>query len=742
MLNSDSSAFLAALTAQIPAQWQDAVADLAANTLLSEQPLRLILVGAFTVGKSSLLNMLFGEHLLQTALEETTALPTFIEYGATPTLQLLNHDGSAAALTAAEFAHVTTHAPAGAACAVATLPHDWLRGIAVIDLPGLGGMSASHRDYTLAQIQAADAILYLIAPRGPDAADIVNLNHIRQYGKRVKLVATRWDEVEEAVARGEKLPSLAQWASQIEAATGLKARIAPVHKHGLGREELLDFIARARDERSAIRRRRFGAELRPLLENALGQNAEAQRACAAQSEVASRAVQAELMEHKQALTALKAELYDRAHQDRAQLEQQATALAALQRPGLETALRHYADAVQTEANWDEFAGLGAAQLRGALAEIANQFSALSSDYGQLQLPDAQIAACNLRLPAVETVEAQDFLDVARLNQLQAALAARQAEIAAQEATLAQLPAVDFHAPQTALRAVVQEQQQLAAQPLPKIIQQVEGGGATLGRMLGEVCDIGLLFVNPAKIGLKVASLLGKSAKVAKTVTTTVKVAQAVQTGKQIQGVPSQAMNKLAALDLLSLSYWGERIGAALGGGSREEEIIDPQAQAQQQQALAELEQRARAIRAELARCEDIAHEHELTGWALEQNRKEQTALQADVLALTQRAELQRREFEQEQQVARVRLLQQQIERAVQEWLKSFDQQANSMNTLLRARVKDYWEAQVQDLVNTRLQDTQTLMAQLAAAPAEKAAALALLTAEAARIEAALALLAA
>jgi hypothetical protein len=741
MLNSDSSAFLAALTAQIPAQWQDTVADLAANTLLSEQPLRLILVGAFTVGKSSLLNMLFGEHLLQTALEETTALPTFIEYGATPTLQLLNHDGSAAALTAAEFAHVTTHAPAGAACAVATLPHDWLRGIAVIDLPGLGGMSASHRDYTLAQIQAADAILYLIAPRGPDAADIVNLNHIRQYGKRVKLVATRWDEVEEAVARGEKLPSLAQWASQIEAATGLKARIAPVHKHGLGREELLDFIARARDERSAIRRRRFGAELRPLLENALGQNAEAQRACAAQSEVASRAVQAELMEHKQALTALKAELYDRAHQDRTQLEQQATALAALQRPGLETALRHHADAVQTEANWDEFAGLGAAQLRGALAEIANQFSALSSDYGQLQLPDAQIAACNLRLPAVETVEAQDFLAVARLNQLQAALAARQAEIAAQEATLAQLPAVDFHAPQTALRAVVQEQQQLAAQPLPKIIQQVEGGGGSAGRAIGELCDLGLLFVNPAWAGAKIASLLGKSAQVAKAVTTTVKVAQAVQTGKQIAGVPSQAVGKLAALEMLSLGYWGERIGNQLAG-NRVEEIIDLQAQAQQQQALAELEQRARAIRAELARCEDIAHEHELTGWALEQNRKEQAALQADVLALTQRAELQRREFEQEQQVARVRLLQQQLERAVQEWLKSFDQQANSMNTLLRARVKDYWEAQVQDLVNTRLQDTQTLMAQLAAAPAEKAAALALLTAEAARIEAALALLAA
>jgi hypothetical protein len=74
---------------------------------------------------------------------------------------------------------------------------------------------------------------------------------------------------------------LAQWASQIETATGLKARIASVSKNGLRREELLDFIARTRDERSAIRRHRFCAELRPLLENALGQKAEAQRACAA-----------------------------------------------------------------------------------------------------------------------------------------------------------------------------------------------------------------------------------------------------------------------------------------------------------------------------------------------------------------------------------------------------------------------------------------------------------------------------
>lgn len=742
MHSTESTSLISELKTQLPEIWHDAIETLANKTLQSDQPLRLILVGAFTVGKSSLLNMLFGEPLLQTALEETTALPTFIEYGQTRTLQLLGSDGSLSPLTEADFARVTTQAPAGAACAIATLPHDWLQGVSVIDLPGLGGLSATHREYTLAQIQQADAILYLIAPRGPDASDIATLNQIRQYGKRIKLVAARWDEAEEAVARGEKRPSLEHWAIQIETASGIKARLAPVSKSGLGREEVIDFIRRARDDIGAIRLRRFRAELRPLVENALGQNAEAQRVCEIQSEESGRALHAELMQRKQALTALKSSLYEREQQDRVRLDAASTADIQQQRTVLDTALRTLAGAVQAESEWDDFGNQGADRLRATLVDAADTLSGLSENYGRLQLPEAQVAAFNLRLPPAESVDAQDFLDLARFSQLQAELEARQSDCAAQVAALAQLPEVNLDEHQSVLRQLMQERQQIAAEPLPRIIQRVsDGGGATLGRMIGEICDIGLFFVNPAAVGLKVASLLGKGAKVAgiavktakiaKTVTKTVKVAQAVQAGKTVVGVPPQAMDKLAALEVLSLGYWGERIGAALGGAPRDEEIVDPEAQAQQQQILAEMDARTRAVRAELARCEDIANEHQLTGWALEQNRKEQEALKADLAALNQRAEARHREFERAQIEERQRMLRQHVERALSHWLKTFDQQTDSMSALLRARVSGYWETHVDELVSERLADTESLVTQISAAPAEKEAALAVLRKESA-----------
>ena len=50
--------FLTELLQQLPAVWHDPVTALADATLQTANPLRLILVGAFSVGKSSLLNML------------------------------------------------------------------------------------------------------------------------------------------------------------------------------------------------------------------------------------------------------------------------------------------------------------------------------------------------------------------------------------------------------------------------------------------------------------------------------------------------------------------------------------------------------------------------------------------------------------------------------------------------------------------------------------------------------------
>ena len=58
------------LETTLPSAWQEPVMALAAQTLHVDSPLRVTLVGGFSVGKSSLLNMLLGEKLLFTVLKK------------------------------------------------------------------------------------------------------------------------------------------------------------------------------------------------------------------------------------------------------------------------------------------------------------------------------------------------------------------------------------------------------------------------------------------------------------------------------------------------------------------------------------------------------------------------------------------------------------------------------------------------------------------------------------------------
>jgi len=55
-----SETWLVALHAALPAAWQQPVQELTDIVLEPERPLRVVLAGAFTVGKSSLVNMLTG----------------------------------------------------------------------------------------------------------------------------------------------------------------------------------------------------------------------------------------------------------------------------------------------------------------------------------------------------------------------------------------------------------------------------------------------------------------------------------------------------------------------------------------------------------------------------------------------------------------------------------------------------------------------------------------------------------
>lgn len=736
-----SISLLEQLKSLLPESQQAALHALATTTITSEKSLQVTLVGAFSVGKSSLLNRLLGEPLLQTAREETTALPTFIQYGEQRELFLVSSDHRLRRLHEQAFAEVTTQAPEGAICAILRLPRDWLQGVSIIDLPGLGSLSTSHQEYTLAQIQQADAILYLLDPRGPTQSDMSILAQIHQYAKRVKVVVARWDEVKASIDRGEKAPSLEQWTQQIARETGLQTRLDVTDQSGVGCEAVIDFITQARAELAEIRCQRFQAALRPVLENALGHNAHAQEACQAESEQAAQQVHQELMQRKQALLALKTDVYAQQHKDYENLSQHALQHIETQRIELVTQLRMQASEVFSEADLDELAKNGMAALRERLNALAKALYKLSTDHGTLQLPAAQIAHLDLRLPKPESIDPMDFLDRGKVAQLEQQLNERQDEIVELEQKLRHLPedaVQQLSTIEQQLRDIVLKRQHIASQPLPKIIRELEkqrGSAAVLGRTMGEFADIALILFAPLFAGAKGAALLGKGAKMA---SSTVKVAKAVQ----ISGIPPEVLGPVGRLEMLSFGYWGERFGSMVDGSNTpiQEEIIDPQARAAQQSNLAQIDHEIARLRSNMARNEELANQRQLSDWALEQNRKEQQRLKEQLEALDRQAREKRDEAEKLQQQTREKLLQREVEKAVNRWQQSFEQQSLGMLNHLQAHSKQYWEEKINQLVEERLADIEPLVAQLQAKPEEKQAQLVRLQQEAAHLHTALTLL--
>ena len=92
-----------------------------ARTAGSDATLTLCVAGAFSTGKTSLLNSLLGETILPVALEESTTLPTFIGFGETPRFRLLAGD-EVREVPRENLAAVITAPPEGAQLLDVSLP--------------------------------------------------------------------------------------------------------------------------------------------------------------------------------------------------------------------------------------------------------------------------------------------------------------------------------------------------------------------------------------------------------------------------------------------------------------------------------------------------------------------------------------------------------------------------------------------------------------------------------------------
>jgi predicted GTPase/type II secretory pathway pseudopilin PulG len=717
---------LQVLLEKLPTYLHPEVQAIADNTLHAQNSLQVCLVGEFSTGKSSLINALLGEALLPTAREETTALPTFINYAPELQFELINTDGTNTAISQTQFAQYTVAAPDNALCSLLRYPAEWLTGLTLIDLPGLGSQSQRHSDYTHAQISAADTIIYLLSPRGASQGDLNLLRLIKQYGKHLMIAVAQWDSIEQSVQEGEQAPDLIEWQAKIAQETGVDLELIGVSKYGHRRDTVINFLQDTKQRVQSIREQRFYAELEPLLNNCLGALKSEQTVCAASGAEETQALHTELLNQRQTLLGIKSDLYERSNQDQNQLEQHAEQITSQHRTQLTTVLNDLSPAVQMD-DWQVFTESAYQHLKSQVLATTDDLKALSGHYGQLNLPDVDIQQFNLRLPPPAVIELDNFLDSSRLSVLQAELEQKQQSADSELAKINGLPVVNVENTLQQISELRAERNAIAQQELPRITQTMAGSedAAQLGKNIGHALDIGFIVFEGPLVIAKALSMLGKTAKTAKAIHIMGKVSQVVSE-------PS-----LGFLEKLSFSYWGEQLGRRFDQPTQNLDIIDPQAEAEQRKLLQENEKQIAAQRAELHRLEDLQQQRDYSSWALEQNKKEQQRLNANIQALQERAKAAQREAEAEAIRQQQALLDNYRQQIIKQSLVNFDQQTRPMVDLLRTTCKRYWQEQVESTLAQRLQTIDTLNQQLQQAPEQKQATLATLQQQSEQVQAVL-----
>src|SRR5260221_4052032 len=144
----------------------------------ADHPYLVALVGAFNTGKSTIVNALVGEPVLETGATPTTNKIAIIRYG--PAMQRS---------VAGEVETIFYPAP-------------MLEHISLVDTPGLESVFTAHDEVTRLFLHRADMVLFvMLATQAMSATNIDYLQSLRAYGKRVIIAVNQVDMLDSEEAR-------------------------------------------------------------------------------------------------------------------------------------------------------------------------------------------------------------------------------------------------------------------------------------------------------------------------------------------------------------------------------------------------------------------------------------------------------------------------------------------------------------------------------------------------------------
>jgi len=161
-----------------PSEDQQVLSDLeAADRRLSEAVFKLVVLGEYKRGKTTLINALLGEAVLPMAIVPLTSVVTEVQHGATPEARIEFLGGGSRSVSFDELpAYVTEPGNPqnrlGVARAVVRYPARLLgEGVTIVDTPGIGSVFEHNSEVTYRFLEESDAVVIVLAADQPLSAE-------------------------------------------------------------------------------------------------------------------------------------------------------------------------------------------------------------------------------------------------------------------------------------------------------------------------------------------------------------------------------------------------------------------------------------------------------------------------------------------------------------------------------------------------------------------------------------------